>query len=95
VLQNSAIRAIFKPNALTNLSKLAMNYGIISVNERMLYLSNKYMNKCLINRNVLITALIEEYLRGFGNNREETKESALFLKNYRKIESSDCLTTIQ
>jgi hypothetical protein len=77
VVQNQAVRAIFKPAFRTDLKKLAINNKIITIEERLQMLNTNYIFKNLNFKNPLICQLTEEYLEHY-RNREENKTSPLW-----------------
>jgi hypothetical protein len=76
-IQNSAVRAIFKPQPFTNLSRLAEANSIVTINIRMSELCRRFVIKNNASGNPLFKRLVEEYVRGFNSGRVEFKKSPL------------------
>ena len=70
IIQNSAIRSIFKPPFRTNLIELAKKHEIVEIHDRLLLLFDKYIRKNVINKNPLVMQTCKEYILGFESRSE-------------------------
>jgi hypothetical protein len=77
VIQNKVIKIIFKPKMYTNLEKLHEQIKLEPIVARMSLLLDRYIQRSITSVNSLITSLIEEYKRGFDNNRPVHRLSPL------------------
>jgi exonuclease III len=92
VIQNKVIKIIFKPKMYTNLEKLHVQIKLDPIAARLSLLLDRYIHRSINNTNTLITSLINEYKRGFDNNRPVHKFSPLE-NMLNKEETSLCTNT--
>jgi exonuclease III len=69
IIQNKVIKIIYKLKIYTNLEKFHEEIKLESVATRMSTLLDRYIQRSVTNSNPQITQLIEEFKRGFENNR--------------------------
>jgi hypothetical protein len=69
IIQNKVIKIIYKLKIYTNLEKFHEEIKLESVATRMSMLLDRYIQRSFTNSNPQITHLIEEFKRGFENNR--------------------------
>jgi hypothetical protein len=80
VIQNSAVRCIFKlpyDTESSHLHTIASAYNLPTVKERMFKLNQDYISRSINFSNPIIVQLIDEYQRGFGGGRNISKPTPL------------------
>ena len=70
-MQNNCVRAIIRDWSRSNTTELSLKSGVAVLEQRMVDVGSNFVNRSLVHRNPLIVPLVEEFLRGFGNNRPQ------------------------
>ena len=76
VIQNTAIRSIFKQKFDTPTTTLHELSNIVTIKDRFHDLNERYLLRSMLNNNPITTSLVEEYLN-YANGRNNVKETLL------------------
>jgi len=87
IIQNKALRIIFKPGFRTSNEVLLNNAKVEPVSSRISILFSRYIKKCLIYNNPLILVLIETFKKGFSGGRPHCTPLSEFLPIFEENET--------